>query len=80
MFYSLALMGLAHSLIEDTLLMMAMGAHWSGVLLGRILFALVAVFLLVKLMALVPDKTFDRLMFRAHASARGPTGQDANVE
>ena len=79
-FYSLALMGLAHSLIEDTLLMMAMGAHWSGILLGRVVFAVVVIFLLVKLMALVPDKTFDRLMFRAHASARGPTGQDANVE
>lgn len=42
-FYSLALMGLCHSLIEDTLLMMVIGAHLSGILWGRIVFALLMV-------------------------------------
>jgi hypothetical protein len=45
-FFSLALMALCHSVIEDTLLMVALGAHWSGVLLGRILFSLTVIYLL----------------------------------
>ncbi|QJB58069.1 nucleoside recognition domain-containing protein [Pseudodesulfovibrio sp. zrk46] len=36
-FYSLTLMGLCHSLIEDTLLIMVIGGHISGVLWGRLL-------------------------------------------
>lgn len=66
-FYSLALMGLAHSLIEDTLLMAAIGGHWSGILVGRVVFALVVVFGLVRLLSLVSDKTFDRMLFRTPA-------------
>lgn len=59
--FSLALMGLCHSLIEDTLLMAALGAHVSGILLARILFALLSTFVLVRLSAHVPaafDKYF----------------------
>jgi len=63
-FFSLALMSLCHSLIEDTLIMMALGGHWSGVLVARALFAVAAVFLLVKLVARVPDRLFDRFLFR----------------
>ncbi|MFH1730487.1 MAG: nucleoside recognition domain-containing protein [Planctomycetota bacterium] len=66
-FFSLALMGLCHSLIEDTLLMMAIGSHHSAVLWGRLVFALAAVLLLVKLLRRVPDETFDRYFFRAQA-------------
>ncbi len=54
--FSLTLMGLCHSLIEDTLLMSALGAHLSGILLARILFALVATFILVKLSTYVPAR------------------------
>jgi hypothetical protein len=49
-FYAMALMGLSHSLVEDTLLMVAIGARFSGVFWGRILFALVVTFFLVKAM------------------------------
>jgi hypothetical protein len=49
-FYSLALMGLSHSLVEDTLLMMAMGGSLIGILWGRLLFSLVVIFLLVRMM------------------------------
>jgi len=48
-FLSLSLMGLCHSLIEDTLLMTLIGGHVSGILLGRILFALAATFCLARL-------------------------------
>jgi len=68
-FYSLALMGLAHSLIEDTLLMTALGAHWSATLLGRVVFAAVVVFLLVRVLSLVSDRTFDRMFFRPPRAA-----------
>jgi hypothetical protein len=48
-FFSLALMGLSHALVEDTLLMAALGAHWGGILVGRILFSLVVIFILALL-------------------------------
>jgi hypothetical protein len=34
---TMTFMGLAHGLIEETLLMIALGANWTGVLLGRVL-------------------------------------------
>ena len=46
-FFSLALMGLSHSLIEDTLLMVALGGHWGGLLVGRLIFSLLVIYLLV---------------------------------
>ena len=64
MFFSLVLMGLAHSLIEDTLLMVAVGAHYSGILVGRLVFALAVTFVLVRVLAKVPDRVFDRMLFR----------------
>ena len=64
-FFSLALMSLCHSLIEDTILMTALGAHPSGILLGRITFSLVVVFLLVKLLGAVSEDLFDRFFVRA---------------
>ena len=48
-FNSLALMALSHGLIEDTLLIMAMGAKLGGVLWGRLLFSLVVLYFIVKL-------------------------------
>lgn len=50
-FYSLTLMGISHSLIEDTLLMTMIGAHLSGLLWGRLLFAFLLAALLVKVCA-----------------------------
>ena len=49
-FNSLALMGLSHGLIEDTLVMMAIGGKLGGVLFGRVLFSLVVIFLLDRLL------------------------------
>ena len=49
-FNSLALMGLSHSLVEDTLLMLAMGSSLLGILWGRLLFSCLAIFFLVRVM------------------------------
>jgi hypothetical protein len=70
-FFSLALMSLCHSLIEDTFLMIALGAHTSGVLWARLIFALMTVFLLVRVLTKVPESFFDRMLFRPRAIRAG---------
>lgn len=62
-FFSLALMGLSHSLIEDTLVMLAFGAHISGILFGRLLFSVLIVFLLVRLVGVLPSAVFKRFLY-----------------
>jgi hypothetical protein len=64
-FFSLSFMGLMHSMIEDTLLMLLLGGHISGVLFFRFLFAILVIFLMVRVMRRVSDKTFSRHFFRA---------------
>lgn len=54
--YSMAMMGLCHGLVEDTLLMMALGGRLGGIFWGRILFSLIVVFLLVRLLSILPQK------------------------
>lgn len=68
-FFSLALMSLCHSLIEDTVIMMALGAHWSGVLAARFVFALLAIFLLVRTLGRVSDRAFDKYLCRKRVVA-----------
>lgn len=63
-FSAVTLMGLCHSLIEDSLLMMVLGGHISGVLWGRLIFALLMVFLLARLIRLLPHKYFERYIMR----------------
>ena len=48
-FYSLALMNLSHGLVEDTLLMMALGGALAGIFFGRLLFSLALIYILVKI-------------------------------
>lgn len=48
-FNSMVLMGLCHGLVEDTLLMVAIGGKIAGILWGRIIFALLVTFFLVRL-------------------------------
>jgi hypothetical protein len=63
-FFSLSFMGLMHSMIEDTLLMLLLGGHISGVLIFRFLFAMLVIFVMVRLMRRVSDRTFSRYFFR----------------
>ncbi|NTW32551.1 MAG: hypothetical protein HGB12_08005 [Bacteroidetes bacterium] len=57
-FYCMALMGLCHSLIEDTILMLALGAHYSGVLIARLLFSFLIIIVIVKFTKALPEKVF----------------------
>ncbi len=60
-FYSFVLMGLCHSLIEDSLLMISMGAHWSMIFIFRMLFALIITYLLVQTAKLLGEKYIERV-------------------
>lgn len=62
--FSLTLMALSHSLIEDTLLMAILGADLSGILWGRVLLSLLAVFFLVKLISRLPERILNRFIVR----------------
>ncbi|MBU3917714.1 hypothetical protein KKA14_19475, partial [bacterium] len=59
-FFSLAFMGLFHSAIEDTLLMVLLGGHTSGIIWGRLAFAFVTIFLMVQVFNRISEKTFNR--------------------
>ncbi|MFW6055143.1 MAG: nucleoside recognition domain-containing protein [Thermodesulfobacteriota bacterium] len=48
-FGAMTMMGLAHGLIEDTIVLALLGAHLSGILFARILFALLAVALVMRI-------------------------------
>lgn len=58
-FYSLTLMGLTHSVIEDTILLLTLGGHISGLLWGRLGFTLVFVALLVQVARRLPTSFGD---------------------
>ncbi len=70
-FYSMALMGLFHSIIEDTLLMLGMGGHWTGIILFRAIFAFVIVYIMVLIGNKIPEDTFCRI-FMTHAYNKQP--------
>ncbi|MBA4358308.1 MAG: hypothetical protein C0405_11365, partial [Desulfovibrio sp.] len=71
-FFSLTLMGLCHSLIEDTLLMAMLGAQLSGILWARLVFALAATALLVKCTARLAPQLADRLLWSNVARTPAP--------
>ncbi len=54
--HSMALMGLCHGLVEDTLLMAAMGGMLGGIFWGRICFSLIVTFLLVRILSILPGR------------------------
>ncbi len=54
-FYAFVLMGLCHSLIEDSLLMLSMGANWIMVFIFRMVFALLITWLLVRFLRIFPE-------------------------
>ena len=55
-FYALVLMGLCHSLIEDSLLMISMGANWSMVFIFRMAFAFLITLVFVRLVQQFPEE------------------------
>lgn len=62
-FYSLTLMGLTHSVIEDTLLLLTLGGHLSGLLWARLGFTLVFVALLVRVARRLPNSFGDNFFW-----------------
>ena len=59
-FLSLSLMGLSHSLIEDTLLMLAIGASLVGILFARLLFTIAVMVVLIKFITHLSKRRFER--------------------
>ena len=60
--YSLTLMSLFHSIIEDTLLILSVGADWSGVILFRLMMAVGVTLLLIKTTKHWSNKKFDKYL------------------
>jgi len=58
------MLGLCHSMFEDTLVMMLLGGHVSGVFWGRLLFSLLAIWLLCLLVKRLPQSFFERYLVR----------------
>jgi len=59
-FYSLSFMNLSHSLIEDTLLILAIGGSLFGILLGRVLFTIFVIVIIIKIVKRLSYKTFEK--------------------
>jgi spore maturation protein SpmB len=57
-FYCLALMGLCHSVIEDSILMIALGGHYTGVLIFRFLISMLIMWAVVKYTKHLSDSSF----------------------
>lgn len=70
-FFSISLMGLSHAIVEDTLLMMSLGAHISGVLFARVIFTWTVIWVLVRIVKRMPERSFCRFLFRC-GPKRGP--------
>ena len=62
-FLSVSLMGLLHSVVEDTLVVVSFGADLVSVLVGRVVFSLLVVVVLARAVALMPDASFFRVLF-----------------
>lgn len=60
-FSALCLLSLCHSLIEDTLLVMSMGADLSGILWARLIFSVLLVCLITRCLPLLPAHFLNRL-------------------
>lgn len=70
-FISCAFMGFAHSIIEDTMIVVGLGADLSAVLIGRVIFAVVATGLLAAMLKLTSDRLFYGWMFHASDAHQG---------
>ncbi|MCH9691369.1 MAG: hypothetical protein K0U59_04780 [Gammaproteobacteria bacterium] len=63
-FASILMLGLLHSIIEDTILVLLLGADLSAVLWGRIVFSFVIVAVVTRLTSRINDSTFQRVFHK----------------
>jgi len=59
---SVSLLAICHSMIEDTLFMLALGGHWSGIVAGRLVFSILAMAVLARIIHALPDRHLARLV------------------
>ena len=78
-FFAMVLMGLFHSIVEDTLLMLLLGGSLWGFLVGRLIFALLVVWLLVRLLSLLSEERFQRYFFKPKATSQVGSSADESV-
>jgi hypothetical protein len=67
-FLSVSLMGLSHSLFEDTILMLTLGASLIGVLFSRIIFTILIIIIIVQLISRIPHDTFLKYFYHRKES------------
>ena len=60
-FLSLSFMNLSHSLIEDSILTLTIGASLFGILFGRVFFTIIIMIILVKIINMFSKKTFEKI-------------------
>lgn len=61
-FHAMLLMGLCHSIFEDTILVISLGGHWSGVLVIRTIFAFLITWAFAYFTKKISDTKFNRLL------------------
>jgi len=59
-FYIMTLMGLCHSVIEDSILMLSLGANYSGIIVFRVILALIITYVIVQITKRLPEKFVNR--------------------
>ncbi len=64
LFFSMIFLSLCHSIIEDTLLMLSLGGHFSGILIIRPIFGFIGTWILVKLLKNWPEEKFEKYFMR----------------
>ena len=62
-FLSIAFIMICHAMIEDTLLLLMTGAHWSAIILFRGVFSFGLILILARLVAKLDDAVFYRFLF-----------------
>jgi len=65
-FAAVTLLGFCHSIIEDTIVIMLVGANLTAILWGRIAFSIVMTWLMVQYYDWVSEKTRDKQLIRQH--------------